>query len=56
MQTDQVRGLKARGPSRATNEARSKRGGTTEILKDLIGRRVIAGVDPGDGILGLGAF
>jgi hypothetical protein len=31
-------------------------GGTTETLKDLIGRRIIAGVDPVDGILGLGAF
>ena len=31
-------------------------GGTTETLKDLIGRRVLAGVDPVDGILGLGAF
>jgi alkylation response protein AidB-like acyl-CoA dehydrogenase len=31
-------------------------GGTTETLKDLIGRRVLAGVDPIDGILGLGAF
>jgi len=25
-------------------------------LKDLIGRRVLAGVDPTDGLLGLGAF
>src|SRR6202043_2599595 len=31
-------------------------GGTTETLKDLIGRRVLAGLDPVDGILGLGAF
>ena len=31
-------------------------GGTTETLKELIGRRVIAGVDPVDGISGLGAF
>jgi alkylation response protein AidB-like acyl-CoA dehydrogenase len=31
-------------------------GGTTETLKDLIGRRVLAGLDPIDGILGLGAF
>jgi alkylation response protein AidB-like acyl-CoA dehydrogenase len=31
-------------------------GGTTETLKDLIGRRVLAGVDPIDGILGLRAF
>ena len=31
-------------------------GGTTETLKDLIGRRVLAGLDPTDGILGLGAF
>ena len=28
-------------------------GGTTETLKDLIGRRVLAGIDPVDGILGL---
>ena len=27
-----------------------------ETLKDLIGRRVLAGLDPVDGILGLGAF
>jgi alkylation response protein AidB-like acyl-CoA dehydrogenase len=31
-------------------------GGTSETLRDLIGKRVIAGLDPGDGILGLGAF
>ncbi len=31
-------------------------GGTSETLRDLIGRRVIAGLDPVDGILGLGAF
>jgi alkylation response protein AidB-like acyl-CoA dehydrogenase len=31
-------------------------GGTTEMLKELIGRRVIAGVDSVDGILGLGVF
>jgi alkylation response protein AidB-like acyl-CoA dehydrogenase len=31
-------------------------GGTTETLKDLIGRRVLAGVDPVEGILGLDAF
>ncbi len=31
-------------------------GGTSETLKDLIGRRVLAGIDPIDGILGLGAF
>jgi alkylation response protein AidB-like acyl-CoA dehydrogenase len=31
-------------------------GGTTETLKELIGRRVLAGMDPIDGILGLGAF
>jgi len=31
-------------------------GGTTETLRDLIGKRVLAGVDPADGILGLGAF
>ena len=31
-------------------------GGTTETLRDLIGKRVLAGVDATDGILGLGAF
>jgi alkylation response protein AidB-like acyl-CoA dehydrogenase len=31
-------------------------GGTTETLKDLIGRRILAGVTPTDGILGLGLF
>ena len=31
-------------------------GGTTEMLRDLIGKRVLAGVDATDGILGLGAF
>jgi alkylation response protein AidB-like acyl-CoA dehydrogenase len=31
-------------------------GGTSETLRDLIGKRVIAGLDPDDGILGLGAF
>jgi alkylation response protein AidB-like acyl-CoA dehydrogenase len=31
-------------------------GGTSETLRDLIGKRVIAGVDPVDGIFGLGAF
>ena len=31
-------------------------GGTSETLRDLIGRRVLAGIDPGDGILGLGLF
>ena len=31
-------------------------GGTTETLRDLIGKRVLAGVDPIDGILGLGMF
>src|SRR6267154_3097489 len=31
-------------------------GGTSEPLRDLIGKRVIAGLDPVDGILGLGAF
>src|SRR6516165_5907011 len=31
-------------------------GGTTETLRDLIGRRVLAGHDPVDGILGLGMF
>jgi alkylation response protein AidB-like acyl-CoA dehydrogenase len=31
-------------------------GGTTETLRDLIGRRVLAGLDAVDGILGLGMF
>src|SRR5215831_9004476 len=31
-------------------------GGTTETLRDLIGKRVLTGVDPTDGILGLEAF
>jgi alkylation response protein AidB-like acyl-CoA dehydrogenase len=31
-------------------------GGTSETLRELIGRRVIAGIDPIDGILRLGAF
>ena len=31
-------------------------GGTSETLRELIGKRVIAGLDPVDGILGLGAF
>jgi alkylation response protein AidB-like acyl-CoA dehydrogenase len=31
-------------------------GGTSETLRDLIGKRVIAGLNPEDGILGLGAF
>jgi hypothetical protein len=31
-------------------------GGTSETLRDLIGKQVLAGVDPTDGILGLGAF
>jgi len=31
-------------------------GGTTETLRDLIGKRALAGVDPADGIFGLGAF
>jgi Acyl-CoA dehydrogenase, C-terminal domain len=31
-------------------------GGTSEKLRDLIGKRVIAGVDPIGGILGLGPF
>jgi len=31
-------------------------GGTTETLKDLIARRIFAGLDPVDGILALGAF
>jgi alkylation response protein AidB-like acyl-CoA dehydrogenase len=31
-------------------------GGTTETLRDLIGKRVSAGLDPVDGILGLGMF
>jgi len=31
-------------------------GGTSETLRDLIGKRVIAGIEPPDGILGLEAF
>jgi alkylation response protein AidB-like acyl-CoA dehydrogenase len=31
-------------------------GGTSETLRELIGKRVIANVDPIDGILGMGAF
>jgi alkylation response protein AidB-like acyl-CoA dehydrogenase len=31
-------------------------GGTSETLRDLIGRRVLAGIEPDDGILGLGMF
>jgi alkylation response protein AidB-like acyl-CoA dehydrogenase len=31
-------------------------GGTSETLRDLIGRRALAGIDPPDGILGLGMF
>ncbi|MGH7116949.1 MAG: acyl-CoA dehydrogenase family protein [Stellaceae bacterium] len=31
-------------------------GGTSETLRDLIGKRVLAGLDPADGILGLGMF
>jgi hypothetical protein len=31
-------------------------GGATETLRDLIGKRVLAGADPVDGIFGLGAF
>ncbi len=31
-------------------------GGTSETLRDLIGKRVLAGLDPHDGILGLGMF
>src|SRR6266852_3567000 len=31
-------------------------GGTSETLRDLMGKRVLAGIDPVDGILGLGAF
>ena len=31
-------------------------GGTSETLRDLIGKRVIAGLEPTEGILGLGAF
>ena len=31
-------------------------GGTSETLRDLIGKRVIAGIDPVDGIFGLRAF
>ncbi|MGA7863289.1 MAG: acyl-CoA dehydrogenase, partial [Stellaceae bacterium] len=31
-------------------------GGTTETLRDLIGKRVLTGLDPVDGILGMGMF
>ncbi|HEV2303462.1 MAG TPA: acyl-CoA dehydrogenase family protein [Stellaceae bacterium] len=31
-------------------------GGTSETLRELIGKRVLSGIDPIDGILGLGAF
>ena len=31
-------------------------GGTSETLRDLIGKRVLAGLEPDDGILGLGMF
>jgi alkylation response protein AidB-like acyl-CoA dehydrogenase len=31
-------------------------GGTTETLPDLISRRVLASLEPTDGILGLGMF
>ena len=31
-------------------------GGTSETLRELIGKRVTSGIDPVDGILGLGAF
>jgi alkylation response protein AidB-like acyl-CoA dehydrogenase len=31
-------------------------GGTSETLRELIGKRVMSGLDPVDGILGLGAF
>ncbi|HKS88918.1 MAG TPA: acyl-CoA dehydrogenase family protein [Stellaceae bacterium] len=31
-------------------------GGTSETLRELIGKRVVAGLDPVDGILGLGGF
>jgi alkylation response protein AidB-like acyl-CoA dehydrogenase len=31
-------------------------GGTSETLRDLIGRRVLAGIEPEDGVLGLGMF
>jgi alkylation response protein AidB-like acyl-CoA dehydrogenase len=31
-------------------------GGTSETLRELIGKRLLAGIDPVDGILGLGAF
>jgi len=31
-------------------------GGTTETLRDLIGKRVLAGIEPVEGILALGAF
>ena len=45
------------GDGRACRGARyGTLGGTSETLRDLIGKRVIAGLDPGDGILGLSAF
>jgi alkylation response protein AidB-like acyl-CoA dehydrogenase len=31
-------------------------GGTSETLRELLGKRIMAGLDPGDGILSLGAF
>jgi alkylation response protein AidB-like acyl-CoA dehydrogenase len=31
-------------------------GGTSETLREMIGKRVLSGIDPIDGILGLGAF
>jgi len=31
-------------------------GGTSETLRELLGKRIMAGLDPNDGILSLGAF
>ena len=31
-------------------------GGTAETLRDLIGKRVLAGLDPVDGVLGMAMF
>jgi hypothetical protein len=43
--------------SRASGAARyGTLGGTTETLPDLISRRVLASLEPTDGILGLGMF
>src|ERR1700746_2060467 len=44
--------------SRFYRGARSRTlgGGTTETLRDLIGKRVLTGLDPVDGVLGLGMF